>query len=168
MIPTSSVPGVTPRERIVPLERRHRAAILRVLERSTEFRPEEVVVAAELLDAALGGDAGYRCWVAEDARGEAVGYACFGRTPLTAWTFDLYWLAVDPAARRAGFGRRLALCVLDEARRAGGRVMRVETSGKYGFSVTRAFYTSLGFAEAGRIPDFYGEADDLVLYALRL
>jgi ribosomal protein S18 acetylase RimI-like enzyme len=153
---------------MIPLERRHREALLRVLERSKEFRPEEVAVAVELLDAALRGDAGYRCWVAEDARGDAVGYACFGRTPLTAWAFDLYWLAVDPTARRAGFGRRLVLRVLDEARREGGRVLRVETSGKYGFPVTRAFYTSLGFTCAGRIADFYGEADDLVLYALRL
>ncbi|HSQ66511.1 MAG TPA: GNAT family N-acetyltransferase [Polyangiaceae bacterium] len=153
---------------VVALERRHRSALVRVLERSSEFRPEEVVVAIELLDAALGGDGSYRCWVAEDERAAAVGYACFGRTPLTAWTFDLYWLAVDPAARRARWGRRLVERVVESVRAEGGRVVRVETSSKYGGAVTRAFYTNVGFAEAGRIAEFYGEGDDLALYALSL
>ncbi len=175
MIVPEAPPALTPVARggraIVPLERRHRAAIVRLLERSPEFRPEEIVVAIELLDAALAGDSDYRFWVAEDARGEAVGYACFGPTPLTGsppWTYDLYWLAVDPSSRRAGFGKRLVERVVESVRLAGGRVVRVETSSQYGFAVTRAFYTNLGFAESGRVADFYGEADDLVLYALRL
>ncbi len=153
---------------VVALERRHRAALVHVLERSNEFRPEEVAVAVELLDAGLGGDESYRFWVAEDERGAAVGYACFGRTPLTAWAFDLYWLAVDPEARRAHLGKRLVERVVESVRADGGRVVRVETSSKYGGSVTRAFYTKVGFAEAGRIRGFYGEGDDLVLYALSL
>ena len=77
-------------------------------------------------------------------------------------------LAVDPEARRAHFGRRLVERVVESVRAEGGRVVRVETSSKYGGAVTRAFYTKVGFTEAGRIGGFYGEGDDLVLYALSL
>jgi len=153
---------------IAKLEGRHRADVLGMLERTIEFRPEEVVVAAEVLDASLSGDGSYRARVAEDERGAAIGWACFGRTPLTAWTFDLYWLVVDPSARRAKLGRALVDEVVRSVRAEGGRVMRVETSSKHGGDVTHAFYTHLGFAQSGRVAEFYGPGDDLVIYALAL
>ena len=65
------------------------------------FSPDEVSCARELIDSALsdatrGGD--YRVLIA--ARGEALlGYICYGPTPMTQGTYDLYWLATDPSLR---------------------------------------------------------------------
>ena len=91
----------------VPLRSAHRALILDLLRRTPEFRPEDVDVAVELVDDALGGGTDYR-FVVDEGDGDALlGYACFGATPMTDGTFDLYWIAVEPAAKRSGVGRRL-------------------------------------------------------------
>jgi len=37
-----------------------------------------------------------------DAEGRLVGWICWGPTPCTLGTYDLYWMAVDPAAQRGG------------------------------------------------------------------
>ena len=33
---------------------------------------------------------------------KAAGYICYGKRPLTDWTYDLYWIAVDPGYSRKG------------------------------------------------------------------
>ncbi len=107
---------------------------------------------------------GYHTHVAE-IDGAIMGYACLGPTPMTAHTWDLYWLAVGPAARGAGVGRRLLdVCnAFVDAR--GGRVVRVETSSRDEYDGTVTFYERCGYLHAGRIPAFYREGDDLlVLY----
>ena len=42
-----------------------------------------------------------------EQNGAVLGYACFGPTPMTERTWDLYWIAVAPNAKRAGVGRAL-------------------------------------------------------------
>ena len=60
------------------------------------FRPDEVTVAAELLNEAMReGPAGhYQVLIAEN-EWAPVGWSCHGRVPLTDATFDLYWIVVD-------------------------------------------------------------------------
>ena len=53
------------------------------------FREAEVAMAGEMLDEALDGDDDYRFLGAFDAD-ELVGYACWGPTPGTDRTYDLY------------------------------------------------------------------------------
>ena len=137
-----------------------------------EFTPEEVTVALELADQALeasgdGDSDGYRFLLAlEDER--VTGYVCYGKTPMTAGTFDLYWLAVHPAHRRRGVAQRLVRAMEEELLREGALLVRVETSSAAAYDATRAFYDRVGFERAGLLRDFYKAGNDLVIFAHRL
>ncbi len=130
------------------------------------FRADEVPIALEVFDAAVGGDASYTAVVAE-RDGRAAGWACWGPTPCTLGTFDMYWLAVDPALQGAGIGSRL---VAEMERRLAGtaRLIIVETAGRPDYQPTRAFYEARGYRRTATIPDFYAPADDLVVYVKAL
>lgn len=111
---------------------------------------------------------GYEARVAvlDDPAGEHVlGYACFGATPMTDATFDLYWLVVAEKARGRGVGGTLLGAVEAELKQRGARIVRVETSNLEGQGGARRFYEKTGFGLAGAIPNFYREGDDLLLFA---
>lgn len=139
------------------------AALVRSIE---NFTPAEVACALELIAAAAGPPPGcddYRVLIAERSPAEPLlGYACYGPTPMTRSTFDLYWIASSPAARGTGIGLRLHEAVVAAVRAAGGRRLRVETSTQESYGATLRFYERCGYREAGRIADFYADGDDLV------
>ena len=126
------------------------------------FRDDEVPVALEVFDAAAAGDASYTAVVAE-LGGRAVGWVCWGQTPCTLGTYDMYWLAVDPACHGAGIGTEL---VAEMERRLVGlaRLIVVETAGRSDYAGTRAFYEARGYRRTATIPDFYAPDDDQVVY----
>jgi ribosomal protein S18 acetylase RimI-like enzyme len=147
--------------RLRPLARADRGGIERILRECGAFREDEIAVALELVDAPA--EAGYRFVVAEDA-GDVAGYACFGSTPLTKGTWDLYWIAVDPARQGAGIGRALLVAAEDAIRAEDGRMLLIETAGKASYEKTRAMYLACGYREIARVPDFYDIGDDKVVY----
>jgi ribosomal protein S18 acetylase RimI-like enzyme len=105
-----------------------------------------------------------RVAVADDTD-RVLGYACFGATPMTESTYDLYWLVVAEDARGQGIGGRLAGAVERELKERGARLMRVETSSLEGQGGARRFYEKVGYKLAGAIADFYRQGDDLLLFA---
>jgi ribosomal protein S18 acetylase RimI-like enzyme len=106
--------------------------------------------------------------VAEDGAGRVAGYLCFGPTPMTIGTFDLYWVATRAEQRGRGVGTRLVLAMEAELVALGGRMVRIETSQLGEYDAARAFYARLAYHEVGRIRDFYRQGDDLVTLAKRL
>jgi ribosomal protein S18 acetylase RimI-like enzyme len=134
------------------------------------FTPGEVACALELVDlAAAPGCSDYLVLVAEASpAGPLLGYACFGPTPLTRRSWDLYWIASAPSTRGCGVGRALHDAVVAAVRRAGGRLIRVETSAKDAYGGTRRFYERSGYREAGRIEHFYADEDHLVILVLEV
>jgi len=129
------------------------------------FRPEEVATAVELLDEALAGDDDYRFLGAYEGAGDAlVGYACWGPTPGTQGTWDLYWIVVEPARHGQGIGSQLLAEVERRLTTHDGRLLVVETSSRNDYSATRSFYERRGFTRAATIPGYYAPGDDLVLY----
>jgi ribosomal protein S18 acetylase RimI-like enzyme len=143
----------------------HRSKLASLLGQTPEFNAADVAVALELVDAALGTpeDASYRFIVCEEAD-HLLGYACFGHTPMTESCFDLYWLVVAPDARRRGIGRLLVESVEGEVGRAGGRLLRVETSGLESYGGARGLYERAGYSIASRIRDFYASGNDLFVF----
>ena len=99
---------------------------------------------------------------------QLLGYACAGPTPATDGTYDLYWLAVDPAVQGKGVGRAIVRDVERQLRERGARMLLVETSSRPDYSKTRAFYARCGYIEAARIRDFYAPADDRIMLNTRL
>lgn len=140
----------------------HRTRIEEITRSIGLFRADEVPVALEVFDAAVAGDTAYTAVVAERA-GRAVGWVCWGPTPCTVGTWDMYWLAVDPACHGAGVGTEL---VEEMERRLAGlaRLIVVETAGRPDYAGTRAFYEARGYRRVATIPDFYAPDDDQVVY----
>ena len=143
----------------------HRSKLASLLAATSEFTRGEVEVALELVDCALADPLSddYRFIVAEQGD-RLLGYACFGETPMTEGCYDLYWLVVDPGARRAGVGAELMAAVETLLRGLGARLVRVETAGLDSYRAARAFYERVGYSEVARIRDFYWPGNDLCIY----
>lgn len=140
-----------------------RAAIERVVRGVGVFRPDEVDVAMEVVDAGLSGDSHYRFAVAK--RGDAVvGYAVWGHAPCTDAVYDLYWIVVDRTLHGQGVGRELMSACEADVRARSGRMLLIETEGTPPYAATRRFYLALGYDEVARIADFYRLGADKVVY----
>ena len=146
-----------------PVGRAHRARLERLTRDTGLFREEEVATAVELLDESLGGDEDYRFVGAFDGE-HLVGYACWGPTPGTEGTYDLYWIVVDRALQGRGIGTQLLADVERRLTAHDARLIVVETSSRADYVGTRAFYEARGYTRAATIPAYYAPGDDLVIY----
>ena len=146
-----------------PVGLAHRARLEQLTRATGLFREEEVGTAVELLDESLAGDDDYRFVGAFDGD-QLVGYACWGSTPGTAATSDLYWIVVDKGRQGSGIGSQL----LGEAERRltadGRRLVVVETSSRADYTPTRRFYEARGYTRTATVPGYYAPGDDLVIY----
>jgi len=137
---------------------------------TTVFNQEEVECVDELWEEYLtqGSErSGYYFLVEKEAE-RVLGYACYGPRSLTSGTYDLYWIAVDPTARRGGVGRGLLAASEQAVRKLGGRLLVLETSGLPAYEPTRKFYLTTGYTLEATLKDFYSDGDDLVIFTKRL
>lgn len=79
---------------------------------------------------------------------------------------ELLSIAIDPALRRGGFGRKLMLAHLSQAERRGVRAMFLEVEEDNAAAV--ALYLKLGFRQVGRREGYYRKADGAKSAALVL
>lgn len=147
-----------------------REAVETMTRRSDSFRPEEVTVAMDVFDSAVGigkkADPDYEL-AGVEVDGVLAGWACWGPTPCTIGTFDLYWIVVDRTLQEKGVGTAL----MDEMeRRVAGRarLIVIETAGKADYEGTRVFYERRGYRIGSTVADYYDEGDDLVVYVKRV
>jgi ribosomal protein S18 acetylase RimI-like enzyme len=128
------------------------------------FREDEIAVALEVFDEAIRGASGYTYHLlGADCDGRLAGWVCWGATPCTVGTYDLYWMVVDPELQGSGIGT--ALLHEMERRLAGiARLIVVETAGRPDYTGTRAFYRARGYSIVATIPDFYAPGDDQVVF----
>ncbi len=158
---------------IRPMVAADRSGVFRILESAGNFTPEEVGTALELIDEwlDLGEHSGYLTYVldAKDAEvSEVLGYVCFGPTPLTESTYDLYWIAVDKLKHRGGVGKRLLKFAEEETIRRGGRILLIETSSQETYGGTIQFYEKTGYELVGKIKEYYKPGDDKLIFAKKL
>jgi ribosomal protein S18 acetylase RimI-like enzyme len=158
---------------IRPLVAADRSGVFRILENAGNFTPAEVGIALELIDEwlELGEHSGYLTYVLEardPEKSEVLGYVCFGPTPLTESTFDLYWIAVDKSKHRGGVGKRLLKFSEEEVVRRGGKMLLIETSSQETYGGTIQFYERTGYELVGKIPEYYKPDDDKLIFAKRL
>jgi D-alanine-D-alanine ligase len=155
--------------------------ILELTRATGVFRDEELLIAKEVLHDCVnypgptggnpvGAEFGF---AATDSRpyfalgaeldGMLAGWICWGQTPCTDGTWDLYWMAVDPALHGAGVGTAL----VDEMERrlmGHARLIAIDTSGRADYAPTRGFYAARGYRPVATVPDFYAPGDDQVIY----
>jgi len=150
------------------LERKDVEPLRSILRETEVFREEEVEVAVELMEATLGKTEDYLQRVIVDDTGTVQGYYCVGPTPMTASTFDLYWIAVSPKLHHKGFGRELLRDCESHVRSMHGTLMIVETSSLPKYDATRKFYLRNCYLETARIRDYYAAGDDLMIFTKHL
>jgi ribosomal protein S18 acetylase RimI-like enzyme len=155
---------------LLPIDRAPLAALLSKVGNLNE---DECAVALELVDEKLEkpDTSTYRFFMAVDDVGteeRLLGYLCWGRTPMTERTVDLYWIVVDQALQGRGVGRFLLVALEDQMRDEGLLTIRVETASSEAYNGTIAFYEKTAFELSGRIRDFYKDDDDLLIFTKRI
>lgn len=156
--------------KIRPLFEKDKTTLLSMLTRTQSFTSAEIDVARELIDIVLKDqiqkDYLIDCMV--DDQNLAIGYVCYGPTPMAQGTFDLYWIAVDPDFQGQGAGSKLIRSLEEGVKARGGRMILADTSTVPHFEKTQKFYVKNGFQEVARIPDYYHPGNDRITFCKRL
>lgn len=156
--------------KIRPVLKSERNQMLDLFNSITLFKRDEVDVIVELLDIyldKLGKENvvnDYLFFVTENFSS----FICFGPTPMTIGTYDLYWLGTNPHFEKQGLAKALVNFMVNFLKERGSHLIRVETSSQDSYGGTVAFYNRLKFFEEARIKDFYKVGDDLIIYTYRV
>lgn len=138
-------------------------SVMKIVQRTEFFRALELDIAKEVLEDAANGSCGYQSFVAV-CNDKLAGWVCFGQTPCTLGTFDIYWLAVDCSLQGKGIGSKLLSFAQIEITARQGRLIVIETSGSELYSPTQRFYLSNGYTLAATVKDFYATGDDKLIF----
>jgi GNAT superfamily N-acetyltransferase len=179
--PSKAAPAVRPRIFVGDMTAKYRNRVRDILVATKVFRSEEINVAIELFDEVYGtpiavdknpnyapASSDYIFLGAFTPEEELAGFACYGPTPGTDRTFDLYWIAVHPSAQGTGSGTILLNEVERRLKGQNARMLVVETSSRSDYKNTRGFYFRCGYVESARACDFYAPADDRITFTKRL
>jgi GNAT superfamily N-acetyltransferase len=139
--------------------------ILEIARRIPLFDAADVETIQELwMDFTSKGDDSWYHFLAARKEGILVGFACYGKRPLTEGTYDLYWIAVDTNYHRLGIGEFLLKEVESKVQACEGHLLIAETAGKPAFEPTRQFYIGSGYELEAKLRDFYAVGDDLCIF----
>jgi ribosomal protein S18 acetylase RimI-like enzyme len=143
-----------------------RDPVLQIVRAAGVFRPREIAVAEEVLDSALAaGTRGHYQSYTAVLNDQILGWICFGSTPCTESTFDIYWIAVSRDAQRGGVGSSLLAHAEQLMRARGGTMAVADTSGRTSYEPAQGFYVRHGFRLTARVPDFYEKGDEKLVFA---
>ncbi len=147
-----------------------RDIIFDIIAKTNMFTQAEIDVAMELIDIFLTkkDQKDYIIYVAENKGKEVVGYVCYGPTPATEGTFDLYWIAVSPNMQGKGVGKELLSFTENNVLKQNGRLIIIETSSQPKYQPTQQFYIKNKYLIEARIKDFYRPGDDRLIFLKRL
>lgn len=155
--------NITYRQEIKPSDLE---AIKKLVQGSGFFSAEEIAIACELAADRLeqGLQSSYQFLFAEK-RSKVQGYTCYGLIPATCGSYDLYWIAVEPAMRGLGLGKNLLKKTEDLIYVAGGRRLYAETSSRPLYLPTQRFYESCRYTPEAVLRDFYSPQDNKIIYS---
>lgn len=139
--------------------------VIDIIIRTDFFRPVEFDIAREVFDDAvlLKPGCNYQSYVAV-MENKVVGWICFGETPCTIGTYDIYWIAVDPDFQKQHIGSQLLTFAEKQIAAQKGRLSVIETSGSPKYKPTQNFYLKNGYRLAADIDDFYAPADPKLIF----
>ena len=157
---------------ITPVQKQERAALLSLAVSTGLFTPTDAEgLLGGILDELAAGDlpeghAAVACRKSHD--GPAIGWSYYAPDPYANRVWNVWWIGVHPNHHGDGAGQRLLAHIEQSAIASGARVIVIETSDQAPLDRARRFYTKLGYAERGRIPDFYAEGDAKVIFSRTL
>jgi ribosomal protein S18 acetylase RimI-like enzyme len=129
------------------------------------FHSYEIDVATELIKEWLskGPDSGYH-FIFSDSKGSLAGYCCYGATPCTLSSYDIYWIAVHPDFQKKGLGKKIFCEAELLIRKAQGTRIYIDTSQSEKYIPTRKFYERVGFKQVALLEDFFAPGDGKIIY----
>ena len=153
--------------RLRELRSADRGRIAEIVRAVGVFRDEEIQIALEVFDASCRPFQTDYHTLGAELDGRLAGWICWGATPCTVGTVDLYWMAVDPEVQGTGVGTAL---VGEMERRLAGhaRLVSIDTSGRESYAPTRRFYEARGYRPVAVVPDFYAPGDAQVIFTKTL
>jgi len=143
--------------------------LVAIARRTAVFKPHELEALGEVLTDYhdINHTFGHEAWSLRQGL-QTRGFVYFAPTAMTDRTWELWWIAVDPAYQGQGLGRALLEFVESRVRAAGGRLLLIETSSTPLYEPTRAFYLKEGYASVACIPDFYADGDGKSIFSKRI
>lgn len=151
---------------IRPLNSRDDDRVVAAIVSSTLFEPGDSEMLASLLaEHHAGRGAEGQRWLVDVEDGEIIGTVMYRPVEAADRAWDLTLIAVRAERQGGGVGRRLMAHIEHELREEDQRTLVVQTSGLDRFTATRGFYRRLGYIERGRVPDYWGDGDDMVLFS---
>jgi ribosomal protein S18 acetylase RimI-like enzyme len=142
-----------------------RSQLVKIVQETENFSPEEKQVAIELIDEAINNPNHeyYNTFVYEED-GRIYGYHCTGKRALTDGVYDLYWIVVDRKTQNKGLGKKLLDHAESFVKDNNGRWILAETSSKDNYNATRNFYLRNKYSIVAEIRDFYKVNDNLIVF----
>jgi len=133
------------------------------------FKPLEIRALQEVLNDYFNEAMaqGHRAYLMEEG-GKVLGFAYYAPAPMAENTWYLYWIVVDRMHQGKGIGAKLLTWVEDDVRMREGRLLYIETSMLNHYEPTRRFYLKHSYQLAARLPDWYADGDDMVIFRKRL
>ena len=100
--------------------------------------------------------------------GTVVGLALFGMVAGAVGVSKVYTAVVAPSVSVTDVGERIIAAVIADSRRRGDRLVVAELPDDPVMGQTRALLSASGFAEEGRIPDYFRNGIALTLFRREL
>jgi GNAT superfamily N-acetyltransferase len=141
------------------IEKEDRKNIEEIL-RSTDFFYEfEIQTALEIADETISDgmeESGY-FWMKVTDEDGVVAFANYGKNEFS--------IVVHQNSRNKKLGSVLLKAIEDDVRKAGGKILWIETSGRPLYASTEAFYIHNGYKLHASLKNFYGPDDPKQIYA---
>jgi len=139
--------------------------VAKLLRQTRFFSEAEIGIGVELVEEELTQKTRTTyCFIFAETNTQLLGYSCYGLIPLTANSYDLYWIAVDPDYQRNGIGKTLLMTTEQRIRKSGGKRIYVDTSSRGQYRPTRRFYLSCGYKKAAHLPNFYRDGEGKIIF----
>lgn len=100
--------------------------------------------------------------------GRVAGFVYYAPDTITFGTWEMWWIAVDPALQGRGLGRLLVKFCEQDVVEAGGRMLFIDTSSLPEYEATRQFYLALGYDQEAVLRDYFNDGDSKVVFRRRL
>jgi L-amino acid N-acyltransferase YncA len=95
--------------------------------------------------------------------GTVAGLALFGAVAGATGVSRVHAAVVAPSVSAADVGERIVTAVIDDSRHRGDRLLVAELPDDPAMSQARALLSAAGFAEEGRVPDYFRDGVALTL-----
>lgn len=152
------------------IRREDKKRLEEILRSTGYFYEFEIRTALEIADETIleGMEKSGYYWLKVTDHNKIIAFANYGKNAFSTHSWDLYWIAVHQDSRNMKLGTSLLKAIEDNVRKAGGKILWIETSGRPLYASTEGFYRRNGYTLEASLRDFYGPGDPKQIYVKAL